>query len=307
MKIDSILVVAYKYNDILFTLGTEEFINSKYKKLLLFKLPNYSLSDFPFLEKFDEVLVFNYNKENVKLNVIDFFLYVMRNKVKLSANLLFISNPYLLHNKILFKISSFNEVILLEDGLMNYVPISNEISLLKSMVQKFIGANNLTLLDNTRKTYLSLPEKATLFRGDKKKLVLLQGVESDLEKLLQEVSGKNFFIGQNLYPRYCSEAEYYLYVNKVLEKFNVDFYVPHAYEKYTGQLGDFPIFHVKKYTFEYLAQFTSFNIYSFGSSLLLTAKVVNRKVKSNIITIDCCNSFYIAELLSICDNTYVLE
>lgn len=307
MRSEKIIVVAHKYNDILYSVDTEEFKNSHFKQLLIFKLPQFKQDDFPFLDKFDKVFIFEYDKENIRKNIIRFLFYVIKNRKELASNIAFFSNPNLLYNKIFAKLTNLKTSILVEDGLLNYVEIKNHISWSKKLFQKLLNINDSLLLSKTEKTYLSMPEKATLFGGNRVKLILSRTIDKGLTEILELLKGKKVFIGQNLYPKFCSADVYYSLVRKVMLEYSIDYYVPHAYEEYNNQLNEFNIYTVRKYTFEYFAQFIPFHIYSFASSLLMSSKIVNNNIESNLIRIKYCDSFYTNELLEICDHIYYLD
>ncbi|WP_143531129.1 hypothetical protein, partial [Rodentibacter ratti] len=96
----NITVVAHKFNDILFAVETDEFKRSHRKILLVFQMPNMKKSDFPFLDKFDRVLFFKYDKINIRTNILKFIFFILKNRAILKSNLIFLSNPHLLYNKI---------------------------------------------------------------------------------------------------------------------------------------------------------------------------------------------------------------
>ncbi|WP_439238472.1 glycosyltransferase family 52 [Lonepinella sp. BR2919] len=296
------VVIAHKYNDILYSVETEEFKEGDYNILLIFKLHGYNVEDYPFLDKFNQIFTFDYDKINIKKNVLRFIIYLIKNRKFLRSNYVFISNPNLLYNKIFAKIIKPKGVILIEDGTLNYVSNKVDIPCLKRIFQYLCGIDNDILLDITKSTYLSLPDEATLYSGEKKKIVLPQELSLDLEDNIELLKGKKIFIGQNLYPKYCSENEYYNLVKRILKEYNIEYYIPHAYEYYDNQLDFVMTSKIRKYTLEYIAQFTSFELYSLSSSVLLTTKFINKDVSSTLFKVDFCAPMYSEKLFSICDH-----
>ncbi|QIA77854.1 glycosyltransferase family 52 [Rodentibacter caecimuris] len=293
----NITVIAHKFNDILFAVETNEFKESHKKTLLVFQMPNMNENDFPFLEKFDRVLFFTYDKVNIRRNVLKFIFFILKYRSSLKSNLIFLSNPHLLYNKLYVRLLNVESIILLEDGLMNYVEQNAFVPFGKKVIQNLLLIDYNFILKKIVKTYLSNPERATLCFGKRAKLSLPKIIPVEIKDKLLYIKNKKFFIGQNLYPKFCHEDEYYNTVKKIINKFEIDYYVPHAYEPYREQLSDISVYKVEKYTFEYMAQFVDFTLYSFSSSLLFTTKVINSSIESNLCQVEWCKDSYSNELL----------
>lgn len=302
----TVTVISHKYNDILFSTETDEFKSADIKQVIIFKLLSDSLDNYPRLDYFDRVFVFDYERGKNNIYSIKLLFFLLKIRAYLKSNFLFISNPYLLFNKLITLFDKHANVILLEDGLLNYVKQNQSIPFQKFVIEKLIGFNSNTILDKVTTTYLSCPERAVLFAGNKMKISLNPAVngkvDSEMDFMISEISGKKVFIGQNLYPKYLSENSYYHKVQEIIDKFKIDYYVPHAYEGYRNQLANVDIFRLKKYTFEYLALYADFELFSFGSTVLFSAKMINNKLRSNLIYNECIRDFYSSILIDACDS-----
>lgn len=284
----NILVVAFKYNDILYALGTSEFQASTYKTLVIFYINGRNPKDFPLQECFDEVEYVQYQEGigNLWKNLMR-----IRSK-KWDCDVLTFSNPTLLATKYIAKLSKAKKILWLEDGLMNYYPLSdihyNSSRLLKRTVQFFLGLNDNKIFETKELiTYLLCPEMAVSYWGEIKMLCFDNSIlRSESIKSLSFIKGKKIFIGQALYNYNISKEYYIKCVNKIIREYNIDYYVPHIEsedERIECEKLNLKDYHV---TFEYLACTYDFTLFSIRSTLLYSTKKINPKVKSYMLEME---------------------
>ena len=290
MKIENgsgrILVVAFKYNDILYALGTTEYQSSTYKKLVVFYIEGRNPKDFPLQDAFDEVVYVKY---------LDGIKNLWRNLIKIKSmqwdcDVLTYSNPILLATKLITKLSYAKTVIWLEDGLMNYYPLTDirftTSRTLKQAMQAILRLNDQSVFDNKLLvTYLLCPNMAVSYWGELRLLNFDKVLfNNKLLDMLSFVEGKKLFIGQPLYNTAGISKKIYTHcVNKVISNFKIDYYVPH----YGSQNEDIhcEYLNLQDYhiTFEFLACAYNFTIYSVNSTLLYSTKKINPKVRSFMV------------------------
>lgn len=289
MEEKSILVVAFKYNDILYSLGTSEFQEAEYKKLVIFFVEGRNPEDFPFQDAFDEVEYVKYNDD-----VKNLWRNIMRiRKMKWSCDVLTFSNPILLATKYISKLSKAKKILWLEDGLMNYYPLSdipfNSSRAFKKTIQFILGLNDKKLFGRKELvTYLLCPEMAVSYWGTVRKLSFSQTfVNNTLLKKLSFIQGKKLFIGQALYNTDGISKDYYVdTVNKVIAKEGIDYYVPHygsKDEKIKCEFLNLQDYHI---TFEFLACAYSFILYSVSSTLLYSTRKINPDVSTYMVKLE---------------------
>lgn len=289
-KSKTILVIAHKYNDIIYAISTPEFKKAINRKLIILG-DQEKYKNFPFLYFFQEIVYVKYKFSTINI-LIDLFR-ICANRKKIKCDCVFFVNPLLVIDQYIFRKSKAEACIWVEDGLMNYDPKSKSSSLLKSgfcsslgkkMIQKILRVSNNLFPQYTLCTYLLCPLKATWFYGEKKQLVI--DVEIVDLSVFSYIKGKKIFIGQNLYPQFCSIEQYCKLVNIVIEKYDIDYYVPHLCssekEKINANIIDLS---KTQFTFEVISAYLSFSIYSFGSSLLYTTKQINSSIISNLIKV----------------------
>lgn len=304
---ESILVIAFKFNDVLYAAETKEFNASKHKVLIVCS-KSVKPEDFPLINSFDEVLHFKFNQSSKVFNTFEFLLFLIRFKKRMSLffKYLFISQPFMLINQIIIKYLKPTSIILIEDGLMNYENYVYPVPALKRILHKLIGIDNNYVLKKITKSYLLNPDLAT-FKFGKVKQLNLSGDKFKIDpNLINKLKNKKFLFGINLYPNLCGEDEYFEIVSTIMDKFDIDYYVPHTLENFNNQILTDKIFYIKDLgiTFEYLATKCEFQIFSFGSSLLFTTKCVNPRNKSFLIKIKHFDVLSITTVLEICDEIY---
>lgn len=239
---------------------------------------------FPLQDLFDDVKFYYYNGEDSQ-NIIK-IIWKLRNLKLDKVETLVLSNPVLVTNQYLIQKARPTETIMVEDGSMNYSSFKPSKSGLKKSLQTILGINQDKIFNNIKKTYLFYPSKGSFFFGQIKKLVFNNKIFK-INTFPINLNGKRIFVGQPLYNYgYLTLHEYNHLVNKVIEKYNIDFYIPHAFSSNMENMNS-KILNLSEsnVTLEGLATIYDFEIFSFGSSVLYTCKTINPKIQSNIILI----------------------
>ena len=288
---NTLLVIAFKYNDILYALSTEEYKQSVYKKLLIIYAERKRPEDFPCQDLFDEVVTIPYIDDLKKMPINIWKIYSKRNFFK--SDIIILSNPILLINKLICKLSDSNTAIWVEDGLMNYYPLCNikergNITL-KKMVEKVLCIPDIEKRAKHLVTYLLDPPSAKSYWGALKQIRISKDFVHKLHlEELAFLEGKKIFVGQPLYlSSLISIEQYNEKVNKLVEMEKIDYYVPHfwasKHEKIKCNQICLDDYHV---TLEFLACVLDFELYAISSSLLYTTKLLNVNVKTHMVDIN---------------------
>ena len=283
MKENSLLVLARKFNDIFYAISTPEWRCYDYHILVIFAQESFA-TQFPLRERFDKVFVFDSpTQRKEELAVIR---EIKAKKSELQCEAVMLSNIVLVANQYLIKATQCKHIYLLEDGLMNYSDFRPSDSRIKFIVQCLLGINQRKLIERIQKTYLLIPDMARFYGGERVQLkpLSLKNIE---ESILSRIEGKKIFVGQCLYRfGYMSIEKYNALVNRMIKKYNIDFYLPHAFSL-EGEQIDCPILDLAQsgITLEFLAAETSFTLYSFSSSVLYTTRIINPAVKTYLIQI----------------------
>ena len=289
-KRKSILILAFKYNDILYAINTPEFKESGRKILLLLHNKQTKGSSFPMQDLFDDVIDYTSKVTNWGTVQTLFFIYKIRNRI--NADIITTSNPTNLPIQWVIKISKANTLICLEDGLMNYYP-SNQVvrtrsQFLKKIIEIILNIKWNTILTclNTS-TYLLCPELAVNYWG-KKRLLKIDStwIEKyyDIDKW-SIVHNKSIFVGTDVYEYGgCTIEEYNNCVNQIIRNYNIDYYLPHRNssdkERIVAPVLDQNALGV---TLEFIACKYSFNIFSVGSTILFSTVLINPNVQSFLV------------------------
>lgn len=295
----NILVIAYKYNDVFYSLNTEEYKKANKRILVLIKTKNVKKDKFPFLDKFNFVIELDYN------NILILSLKIIMQLRFYNIDTVILSNPILLISQLLITKIKSSTIILLEDGLMNYCDFKPSNSLKKRIMQRVFFISEKKILDSISTTYLLNPSKAVFYFGECKLLSLLRVKKINYN--IDFIKGKNIFVGQNLYDYgMLSLEEYINTVNYLIKKYNIDYYIPHIYSSNKENI-QCDIIDLNRYglTLEMLSSEIKFNLYSFGSSVLYSTKFINPHIKTYLFKNEkVLNSKSILFLESCCDNVY---
>ncbi len=281
-----IIVIAFKYNDILYALGTSEFREATFRKLVIFYITGRNPKDFPLQDIFDEVEYIKYG-----LGTVNMFANLIKIcKMDWKCDVLTYSNPLLLATKYITNLSQARKVLLLEDGLMNYYPLTdihyNSSRRIKELVQKLIGIEDKKVFANKELiTYLLCPEMAVSYWGTTKRLMFDKDV-IDKEHLYKSsfIKGKKFFIGQALYNTDGISKEYYVNtVNRIIQEYEIDYYVPHYCSADENIQCKYLNMQELGLTFEFLSSAYDFTVFSVSSTLLYSTKKINPSIKSYMV------------------------
>lgn len=300
----TVLVIARKFNDIFYALSTEESEKANYKILVIIS-PKEKHQSFPLVNKFDEVYYIDASEKGT-MGLLKQSLEVNKLRIR-TCQAAILSNPILTINQLLINRFKVKEIIFIEDGLMNYYDFTPSGSKKKKIWQLLLGINQNKILDSISTTYLLSPNDAQYYYGKKKKLQVDGSLVDGMP--LPNIDGKRIFIGQNIYmPCYgiCSITEYNTLVNAIIKRYGIDYYLPHSsastLEKIDCQVLDINKYHI---TLEYCAVYSTFEVYSYNSSVLYTTKLVNPNVKSFAIDMPFSKKQDYPDILrKICDKIY---
>ncbi|MGG5617845.1 glycosyltransferase family 52 [Myroides odoratimimus] len=274
-------IISWKYNDIFYGLSSTNVINRKDRLLIVIKSENYE-QFIPNREDFGEILIFDY-KQKSKLDLFRILYKVNQVLKSYRIETIYLSNAVLIINQFICKITSVKNTILLEDGLMNYYCFSASTNLIKSSTQFLLGLSDEKMNKKIRNTYVLLPAKAIYYKGVLKKLVIKDFSVSN--RIIDSIKGKRILLGMPLYNKgKLSVMEYNVLVERLIVENNIDYYLPHLFcspqEKIECNYLD-----LSKcgYTLEILASKIDFSIYSFGSSVSYSTKVINENITSVLI------------------------
>lgn len=281
-NIDTLLVIARKFNDIFYAVSTPVWHQSKHRILVIFAKIGFS-ELFPLKDKFDDVIIFDSSdKRSNNLHIIQ-EIYKTRKYVQCDAIL--VSNVVLVANQYLIKITKCQQIFLLEDGLMNYYDFRPSASLIKHLTQLILGIDEQKLFNRIRKTFLLSPKLAKYYRGELVQLQLTPQVLLIPDSL--DIDGKKIFVGQCLYKfGYMSLPQYNIIVNRIIKQHDIDYYLPHPFASNEEHI-DCPILNLNKshITLEILASQFKFELYSFCSSVLYSTCIINPNIKNCLIRI----------------------
>lgn len=278
-----ILVIAFKFNDVIYSLSTSEYRCAKIRHLIIL-YNNVNPECFPYISSFDKVYFIRYKKSITSLSIAIIKILL---KVRIKMECVITSNPILIISQFIIKKVRSRDVVIIEDGLMNYRNFSPNNSLKKKLALLFLNIKYNQIFDKILYTYLLSPEKAIYFWGKKKKLDFSQFKKNDTNFNMQNLENKSFFIGQNLYDiGYMTKSEYKNIVETVMKTYDVDYYIPHPHSAKNENLN-VPLFDLSQIntTLEICAIYYNFTIYSISSSVLFTTKNINPNIKSYMVNI----------------------
>ena len=281
----SILLIAYKFNDIFYSLNTAEFKNADHKSLIIFETENVKKNDFPCLYLFDNVYSFRYSLSTFSYLKILIIVTKSIKKIGMYANIVMFSNPVLAMNQFISKLLKVSHIILIEDGTMNYYHFTPRESISKKIIQNFLCINEKQFYEKIKKTYLLKSDIGKYYFGDKVDLKLsFHGLDSLIDKY-SYLEEKKIFVGQPLYAfNYCTIDVYNELVNRIIIDLEINYYLPHLFsskeEKINAKYLNLNADHL---TLEVLSSKYKLILYSFGSSIVLSSKVINPDSKTNII------------------------
>lgn len=292
MRQYKLTVVAWKYNDIYYAMSTPEFRNtSKHERLLIYfaknKLKN---TQFPGVEHFENVICLPWSDSQIK-NLL-YLPRIYKSCHLYRAKCLSLSNPYLTINMFLAKILHASEIIVLEDGLMNYYPKSPNSYPLKNLTMKILGVSYEEMIDRMSATYLWRPDLGATCWGEVRKLnagssITPKNIDEDI---ISALSDKAIFVDTPIYKgvnAVISKEEYQQLINRIINTYHIDYYLPHAFSDndVTVNIPTLDIYS-RQLTLEYLAMACNFKVYSLVSTLLVSTRFINPSIHTYFIDID---------------------
>ena len=282
-EIDTLLVIGLKFNDVFYAMSTSEWHHAEHRILAVIAARRDFALQFHHMEGFDDTVVIDFERNDI--GRFKTCLQIKRYSKRLQCDTVMLSNPLLVITQYLIKVSRAREVICLEDGTLNYHTLHPSLSLIKPFVQRMLGLNERKLFNSVSRTYLLIPEMAKFYNGEPVRLQLSPELLS--ERITVDIRNKKIFVGQVPYhfgqmtlEAYCER------VNKFVKKYNIDYYLPHAFAD-SGEQVDCPILDIEKLriTLEILALQYDFVIYSFGSSVLYSTRIINPRIKTYMVRI----------------------
>lgn len=299
-----LLVIARKFNDIFYAMSLPQWTLAHSRHLIIIS-NGLNKDDFPLQFAFDDVKFISYSGESI-INIIKTLWKISKIEIG-KIDTIVLSNPVLVTNQYIIKKSRPKNIILIEDGSLNYSSFSPSRSFVKKSLQILLGINQDKIFNNIDSTYLFYPSKGKFFFGQLQRLVFDRRIFSSVSFPIN-LNGKKIFVGQPLYNYgYITRQDYTILVNKVIEKYHIDFYLPHAFSSDLEEINSKSL-NIAKYnvTLEALASQYKFSIFSFGSSVLYTCKTINPDIESNLILLPKKSTkvYDISFIQSFCNHTY---
>ena len=269
------VVIAFKFNDIFYSIQTKEWGSTSDKYLILIKTKNTRGIDFPYLHLFKEILTINYS--STTFGIITSLLKAAKTSFrKFNDSYVFSSNLNLIFVKYILSNIREKEIVQIEDGMMNYVQSTlSRNKNLKSRIERIFGLNNNLI---TKRYVLSTEDINSEIPHDK---MSFSKISNPNKKLIELITSKRVFIGQNLYD-YCelTPKQYSEVVASAIKQFKIDYYIQHLHAR--DEVIESPMINLNEYgcTLEMIAPFISnLKIYSINSSVLFTVKKINPSLK----------------------------
>lgn len=280
------VVVAFKYNDIYYSVCTPVFENCGRRFLIVLRQATLAEELFPFQERFDKVFFMTYERNFWSLLILSFRLRALLRKLQ-SVNYLFLSNVNLFVSRLLIENIRIKKVVVVEDGLMNYLPPKKSLSdnFWKVLYMRIIGVRSNLSTDKFYGTFLLNPNSATMYFG-RSMLLNLTIKHSGVDEMIAKLEGKCILVGGNYYSyNYMSLSEYNYFCNLVIEKYKIDYYLPHhvgsPLEKVCCETLDIS---KNKVTLEMVLPYVGdLSVYSFGSSVLFSCVALKANCKPVLV------------------------
>lgn len=278
------LILARKYNDIFYAISTDEWKKCSYH-ILIFITDRLNKGHYPLEELFNEI--YSIQADGSYTNILYQIIKISCLLPKISFDYITTSNLALTANLYILSNSKTKRIILIEDGLMNYSDFCTSNALLKLMLMKILRINERKVQSKVIKSYMLCPSYATYYYGKLSPLVIDNSLFSKVINTTIPIEGKSIFVGQPIYSkRKITVAEYSKIVNDIIDKFNIDYYLPHTMSSKNEAINcaSFDILKSKA-TLELYASMYTFKVYSFNSSVLYTTKILNPRMETFAIEI----------------------
>lgn len=143
MSNQTILVIARKYNDIIYAVSTSEFKHASERNLLI--ISQNPSNQFPLKEKFDKILRLEIPDVSLR-SQFNLFKKIYLIQSELMCDTIFLSNIVLSSHQYIVKKSKCNKIILLEDGYMNYRSDIFDNNFKKDLFMRILGITKKVLL-----------------------------------------------------------------------------------------------------------------------------------------------------------------
>ena len=282
-----LLVVAHKFNDIYYAISLPEWADSA-RKTLIIVTNRLDQSNFPMQDMFDEIHCIKSGRgsKGVLKTLIE--LKILLHSIDFGT--LILSNISLVSSKVIISSPRCKQVILIEDGYMNYYRFKEQNNVSKRILMMLFGIKQKFVISKVCETYLLKPEIAEYYYGERKRLTIATELFKSRLGKFPSLQGKKIFVGQPLYHSYTGNSitveQYNGLVNKAIRMFGIDYYVPHTMadsnENISCEKLDIGQF---KCTFEVLASMFNMEFYSVSSSVLYSSKIVNPQCKCIMVQI----------------------
>lgn len=287
-----ILVIAFKFNDVLYASATEEYRDAEIRHIFIFSKDG-SIDSFPLLHDFSRVITGRLDVSRFR-QLITIAFMVIFGRLDYCYDSILLANPFLIITKFILSKVRVENFILIEDGAMNYYDFRENRAFLKRLAERLLGC--AFALQKFKKTYLLRPEDARCFFGEKKGLDVSVFEKLQPPACLTELlDGKKILLGGGVIESIEKNLKLNI-INRVIKDFGIDVYIPHhAFpDAVVGvdniRLSDFGV------TFECVAPLVDeIVLYTFGSTVALNAKALNKKIGTVLFKLPFVafnNSFY---------------
>jgi hypothetical protein len=278
--LEKIVVIAFKFNDILYASCTPEFQVAN-RRVIIILADKLAREKFPYLDLFDEVHY--YQVPSTRIDQIFLASKIARQHgAVLDKSMLFIANPYIILIQLIILFGRVSRGVMIEDGVMNYYLENDRQSfdLLRKIQYRFFELCGLW--KRFEFAYLLQPEKAVRYLGQPRKLYVNRNITSDRSFLVSSLlNEKSILVGGGAIEFLDPQRKKAL-VEAVCNQLKIDFYVPHHTDT-VGAFGvDLLIVSDESLTLEMVYPYcTALKVYSFGS----TASFNSKRINSTIVTV----------------------
>lgn len=300
MTIDRrLLVIARKFNDIFYSVSIPEW--KLYGRRTLVIISNDEMKEnFPMTGLFDDVIYFPAETKSV-ISLYRLIREIYSCSQRILSDTVVLSNPTMAINQYIISVSGCRDIIFVEDGLMNYYKYVPRKSLKKLVINRLLNLDSSSILSKIAKTYISSPSLAVYYFGQLSGLKINFDLIEKNIRPVDDLSGKRIFVGQDLYRwGHCTVDEYNQLINRIIEKYDIDLYIPHAFASDAETVMGCQCFRIIDATLEVLASKYDFEVFSFNSSVLFTTKIINPRIKSHAVVSSVLNDMSLPPILEQC-------
>lgn len=279
------LVVARKYNDIFYAFSTQEWQECDIH-ILIMLTGRLDSAQYPLQSEFDKVYTIHTRKGRFDIlrqiwHIRSVLLHLEWDIVTLS-NIAIVSHLFILNN------AKTRRTVLLEDGLMNYYDFTPSRNARKLLLMRALGIDEKKIEGKISRTYLLSPENAVYYKGTPVKLSVRSEEICSKMNIGRGMAGESVFVGCPVYKtRNISVKEYSALVNRIIRRFKIDYYLPHSMSS-EDETVDCEILDITKdrVSIEIYTHLFPLKLYSFYSSTLYTAKLLNPQSETYAVVSD---------------------